>query len=61
MKTVVYRFHVPQFLPMQTLGSLIPLFISAVAGEKLLEVYNEFCLQHELGIFPRNSLPDLKA
>ncbi len=44
---------------MQTLSSVIPAFISAIADEKL-EVYNEFSLQHELGIFLRNSLPNLK-
>jgi hypothetical protein len=52
--------HYSQFLPMQTLSSVIPPFISAVAGEKL-EVYNEFSLQHELGIFLRSSLPNLKV
>lgn len=45
---------------MQTLDLVITPFISAVAGGKL-DVYNEFSLQHELGIFLRNSLPNLKV
>lgn len=45
---------------MQTLNSVIPAFITAVASGEL-EVYNEFSLQHELGIFLRNSLPALKV
>src|SRR5713101_1586670 len=45
---------------MLTLGHLITPFISAVASGKV-EVYNEFSLQHELGIFLRSSFPQLKV
>lgn len=45
---------------MHSLGELIPLFVSAVArGE--LDIYNEFSLQHELGIFLRNNHSELKV
>lgn len=45
---------------MAPLGDLIAPFVSSVmAGE--IEVYNEFSLQHELGIFLRSSLPRFKV
>jgi hypothetical protein len=44
---------------MPTLGDLVTPFVSAVASGKV-EVYNEFSLQHELGFFLRNALPELK-
>jgi hypothetical protein len=44
---------------MSALSDLVAPFISqVVAGE--IEVYNEFSLQHELGLFLRHSLPHLK-
>jgi len=49
-----------KFAPSNKLSSAIQPFITAVADEKI-EVYNEFSLQHELGIFLRNYLPDLKV
>lgn len=45
---------------MPTLNDLIAPFISAVASGKV-EVYNEFSLQQELGIFLRSSPPQLKV
>ena len=42
------------------LGDAASSFVSAVAGGKV-EVYNEFSLQHELGIFLRRNHPELKV
>lgn len=44
---------------MQKLRDLVTPFVSAVASGKI-EIYNEFSLQHELGIFFRRIFPDLK-
>lgn len=44
---------------MDTLSTLITPFVSAVADGRV-EVYNEFSLQHELGIFLRSNTPQLK-
>ena len=50
----------PEFIPIKApgpLSDLIQRFVShAVAGE--IDIYNEFSLQHELGIFLRQQLPD---
>ena len=43
-----------------TLVDLIAPFIGAVADGRI-EVYNEFSLQHELGVFLRGSLPNYKV
>jgi hypothetical protein len=45
---------------MLNLSNLVKPFISAVEAGKV-EVYNEFSLQHELGIFLRSIRPDLKV
>lgn len=45
---------------MGTLDDLVTPFISAVADGRV-EVYNEFSLQHELGIFLRGACPELKV
>jgi len=44
---------------MPKLGDLVQPFLSAVEAGKV-EVYNEFSLQHELGVFLRSTRPDLK-
>lgn len=44
----------------RTIGDLVAPFASAVADGKV-EVYNEFGLQHELGIYLRSALPELKV
>ncbi len=57
------RFRDPgaaKLAPNYMLNSTILPFIKAVSAEKI-EVYNEFSLQHELGVFLRNGLPDLKV
>jgi hypothetical protein len=45
---------------MPTLGEMMGAFVSAVA-RKEVEVYNEFSLQHELGIYLRSTHPELKT
>jgi hypothetical protein len=45
---------------MPTLSDLVTPFVSKVAGGKV-DVYNEFSLQHELGIFIRSAIPELKV
>ncbi|HET7650903.1 MAG TPA: hypothetical protein VFL15_09425 [Gammaproteobacteria bacterium] len=45
---------------MLRLSELIPSFVAAVASGEV-ELYNEFSLQHELGIFLRGEHPDLKV
>ena len=42
---------------METLSTLIHRFVQSV-GEDGTEIYNEFSLQHELGLFLRSALPD---
>jgi len=50
----------PALAAMPTLDDLVEPFVSAVAGGRV-EVYNEFSLQHEFGIFLRSTLPELKV
>lgn len=45
---------------MSFLLNLIPPFLASVAAGQT-EIYNEFSLQHELGIFLRTKLPDHKV
>jgi hypothetical protein len=45
---------------MELLSKLVTEFCGQVANEKI-EVYNEFSLQHELGIWLRNRLPGYKV
>ena len=42
---------------MGELGTLVAKFVKALSANSI-EIYNEFSLQHELGIFLRNELPD---
>lgn len=39
-----------------TLARLVARFVECIAAERI-EIYNEFSLQHELGVFLRNELP----
>ena len=45
---------------METLAGVVAPFVAAVASERT-EVYNEFSLQHELGVSLRERLPDRKV
>jgi len=45
---------------METLNEIIAPFIKSVADNPS-DIYNEFSLQHELGIFLRNRFPDYKV
>ena len=38
---------------------LIPIFFDSIKSNNI-EIYNEFSLQHELGIFLRNKISDFK-
>ncbi|SRR6266487_3379786 len=45
---------------MGTLGDLITSFAESIASGRI-EIYNEFSLQHELGVFLRRKLPGYKV
>ena len=45
---------------MKLLNELLESFCESIAAETI-EIYNEFSLQHELGLFLREKLPDYKV
>ena len=53
--------QIPQTIYKTHISSLIEKFFNKIIHERNIEIYNEFSLQHELGIYLRECLPDYKV